>query len=397
MGEAWFRNHARTTRKSARIRGVDAGHAAAIAAAADVLGNADYPLVYGLSRSATPGQRAAVELAEKLGGAIDTTASMCHGPSIMALQEVGEVASTLGEIRNRADVVVFWGCDPASSHPRHAERYSAMPEGRFVPNGRDDRTVVFVGDSRLIDSWRLTPGGARADVHIRIDPGSDYESLSMLRAMQAGQSVKNVPDSLRQLLNLMTTCRYGVVFFGLGIAQSSMWEGGEHSPTGDVSVAALLQLVADLNSVTRFTARRMRLQGDVSGADNVMLWQTGYPFGVDFSRGYPRYGPGEFTANDLLERRDVDACLLLGTETVRYFSDAARDFLATIPTVVVEYPNVRIPFAPTVEFTSAVYGIHALGTVFRMDNVPLPLNAMLPTELSTDEEILTAIRARLVD
>ena len=38
------------------------------------------------------------------------------------------------------------------------------------------------------------------------------------------------------------------------------------------------------------------------GADNVLTWQTGYPFAVSLARGYPRFGPGEYTATDVLGR-----------------------------------------------------------------------------------------------
>ncbi len=38
---------------------------------------------------------------------------------------------TLGQIRHRADLVIYWGCDPWSAHPRHLERYTSFTEGRF--------------------------------------------------------------------------------------------------------------------------------------------------------------------------------------------------------------------------------------------------------------------------
>ena len=41
-------------------------------------------------------------------------------PSVMAQQVVGKVTCTLGEVRNRADLVIFWGSDPLVSHPRVA-------------------------------------------------------------------------------------------------------------------------------------------------------------------------------------------------------------------------------------------------------------------------------------
>lgn len=398
LGQQWFQKHSRPVQQAAAIGGKSATVEAAIQQAAKILNAASYPLMYGLSRSSTPGQRAAVALAEQLRGVVDTTASLCHGPSIMALQEMGEVTSTLGEIRNRADLVIFWGCDPASSHPRHTERYSVFPTGRFVKRGREDRTVVMVGDADMVHNWHLDAAGSRPDLVIPIAPNGDFEAVAQLRRLLTDGDVPNVPPELRQLMELMRSCEYGVVFFGLGLAKTSMWQtetgSAAGSSTGHIDVAGLLQLVRDLNAVTRFTARRMRLQGDVSGADSVMLWQTGYPFGVDFSRGFPRYNPGEYTANELLERGDVDACLLLGSETVRFFSESARRKLDQIPTILIDYPHADPGFVPDVSITTAVYGMHAPGTIYRMDNVPLSAKALWPSELPTDEQVLQDIAAR---
>ncbi|APZ90694.1 formylmethanofuran dehydrogenase subunit B [Fuerstiella marisgermanici] len=395
MGRDWFERHSKPVETCVSIENRDATLDAAIDRAASILGAADYPLIYGLSRSATPGQRAAVALGEQLGGVVDTTASLCHGPSIMALQEVGEVTSTLGEVANRADLVIFWGCNPSASHPRHAERYSVFPEGRFV-RGRADRKVVMVGDQDLVHDWRLDPHGSQPDLVIPIAPNGDFDAVAQLRTMLHTGDTSDAAPELRQLMELMRNCRYGVVFFGLGLAKTSMWTSDVGSNTGHIDVAGLLQLVRDMNAVTRFTARRMRLQGDVSGADSVMCWQTGYPFGVDFSRGYPRYNPGEYTANELLERGDVDACVLVGAETVKFFSEPARQRLQEIPTVLIDYPNTSVDLSPTVSITTAVYGIHVPGTIYRMDNVPMSTKSLWPSDLPTDEDVLLRIAAKCV-
>lgn len=396
LGRTWFQKYAQPCQATATVEGQPVDPSAAINRAAEILNSADYPLIYGLSRSSTPGQRAAIMLAEQLRGVVDTTASLCHGPSIMALQEVGEVTSTLGEVRNRADLVIFWGCNPADSHPRHAERYSVFPQGRLLPGGRSDRKVVMIGSRDQVKDWRLDPQGSRPDLVIALEPDRDFEALSQLRLLLNDSCRDDASEELRQLMNLMRECRYGVVFFGLGLAKTAMWSGtfDAGSNTGHIDVAALLKLVAELNSVTRFTARRMRLQGDVSGADSVMCWQTGYPFGVDYSRGFPRYNPGEYTANELLERQDVNACLLVGAETVRFFSDAAKKHLKSIPTVLLDYPHADPEFSPTVSITSAVYGIHAAGTIYRMDNVPLSLRRLWDTNLPTDAYVLSEISSQ---
>lgn len=390
LARPWFERLAEVEQQEhrpppARIHGRPTSAAAAMCAAAEILRESRSPLVYGLARSSTPGQRAAIELAEVTGAVIDTTASVCHGPSIMAIQRVGESTSTLGEIRNRADLVIFWGADPATSHPRHFERYSVEPRSLTLPNGRADRTVVVI-DSGETETARL------ADHYLQVDPGRDFELIGALRMLVSGQSCPAgvrcglSTAQLEHLVALMTGCRYGVIFFGLGVAQQNL---------GHLVVETLLQLVAELNAHTRFTARRLRIPGDVSGADSVLCWQTGFPFAVSLGRGYPRYNPGEFSAVDLLCRGEVDSCVIVGSESIQDFPANAVSVLQSLPTVVLDYPHVDCSFRPTVQLTTAVYGVHAAGTAYRMDEVPLPQRQLVPAEYLTDEEVLQTLTQQI--
>ena len=152
-----------------------------------------------------------------------------------------------------------------------------------------------------------------------------------------------------------------------------------------------MRLVTDLNARTRFIVRRMRIPGDVAGADCVLCWQTGFPFSVDLARGYPRYNPGEYTAGALLERREVDAVVLVGSEDVTQLSPAAQRALCDVPVVVLDYPGVTPPIPAAVRFTTAVYGVHRAGTAYRMDEVPIPLRPFLESSLPSDDEVLRAI------
>jgi formylmethanofuran dehydrogenase subunit B len=404
LAEPWFRRQASAQPPPAMIDGKPVELEAALDRAAQILSQSDAPLIYGLSRSSTPGQRAAVQLADEIGAIIDTTASLCHGPSIMALQTVGESTCTLGEIRNRADLVIFWGCHPAETHPRHAERYSVFPTGEFIPNGRADRTVIMVGHDDKVGDWRLDESGSHPDLIIPIQPRRDFEALTVLRSLVANRPIQDHLSleqmgaslaSLHDLAERMKSCRYGIVFFGLGLTETELDGPRSLSGLGHLNVEQLLKLVAELNAYTRFHARRMRIQGDVTGADSVMCWQTGYPFSVSLSNGFPRYNPGEFSANEVLDRGETDACLLVGSETTRYFSQAANQHLSQIPTVALDYPGSPPHFVPTVQITTCVYGLHAPGTLYRMDEVPLPLRSALKSGYPTDEWVLQCFSERI--
>jgi formylmethanofuran dehydrogenase subunit B len=368
---------------AAWIDGQPATLDAAVQRAAEILSKAKSPLLYGLSRSSTEGQRAACRLADWLGATIDTTASLCHAPSIMALQSVGESTCSLGEIRHRCDLVIYWGSDPLSSHPRHLERYSVDAKGKLL--GQRLRTLVVVDIAP-------TATASRADQFIRLRPGADFDALWTLRLLVRGiepeaNDLGGLPlAELRELAARMRSCRSGAVFFGRGLATRTL---------GHANVEALLRLVSDLNAHARFYARRMRVYGDVAGADSVLCWQTGYPFSVNLARGYPRYGPGEYSADVLLSRGEVDACLLLGSEGIEPLSPAAKHHLRRIPTIVLDYPHVESPIVPAVRFTTAIYGIHREGTAYRMDEVPIPLRRVLDSPYASDGEVLRRIKGVL--
>ncbi|MDM8555497.1 formylmethanofuran dehydrogenase subunit B [Desulfococcaceae bacterium HSG7] len=352
----------------------------AVTAAADILNKADSPLIYGLSSTSTEAQRKAVELADRLGAIIDSTSSVCHFPTSLAVQTVGEATCTLGEVKDRADLLIFWGCNPLVSHIRHFSRYSANAKGLLTPNGRKDRTVVAV-DVRLTQTAKI------ADHFLQITPGNDYEVLTSLRALIQEKNIEHdvggiALEQLEELAYMMKNCRYGVIFFGMGLTMT---------PGRNYNVAELFTLGAELNRYNRFSVIPMRGHGNVAGADQVLTWLSGYPTAVSFARGYPQFGPGEFTTVDVLSRGEADAALIVASDPMAHLPRMAAKNLERIPLIVMApTPNCSSKVAKVV-LPTACYGIDAPGTSYRMDNVPLRLRAVFPNTRPTDEEIFSRI------
>ena len=387
LGRAWFKEHGIEQRPQALIEGREASTEEAIEAAARILADARFPMIYGLSDTTCEAQRQAVAIADMIGGNIDTTTSVCHGPSGMAFQAVGESTATLGEIRNRADLVVFWGGNPAESHPRLFTRYSVTAKGMYIPNGKKDRTVVLV-------DVRRTPSAAVADIFVQVKPRRDFEVLWALRALVKGRHVDPAIDqltgvplaTLEDLAARMKACRFGALMFGMGLSMTR----GRHFNSG-----ALLALASDLNQYTHFVAKPVRGHGNVTGADNVVSWQTGFPFGVNMSRGYPRFSPGEFTTVDVLSRGEADAALIVAADPGSNFPQAAIDHLRRIPVIVLDPKESPTSRLAKVAITTATYGINVGGTVYRMDDVPITLRPALPSPYPSDESVLKRIRERV--
>jgi len=312
---------------------------------------------------------------------------VCHGPSGIALQGVGEPTCTLGEVKNRADLVIYWGSNPSESHPRHTSRYAVTPKGMFVPEGRNGRTVVLV-------DVRRTASARGVDVFLQIQPGKDFEALWALQALVNGQkldatAVKGIGLTLAELKDLadsMMRCRFGVLFVGQGLTQTR----GKH-----YNSAAAFLLVRALHRHTKFALIPMRGHGNVAGIDNVLGWQTGFPFGINFSLGYPRFNPGEYTVVDVLGRGEADAALIIAADPYGTLPGKAARRLAEIPTIALDTHESQTTQIARVAFTTATAGIHVEGTVYRMDNIPIHLRKVLSSRYPSDEEVMGRLLTRV--
>jgi formylmethanofuran dehydrogenase subunit B len=400
----------------------------AIGKAAEILTRANYPLLYGWSSTSCEAIRVGLELAEEVGGVIDNTSTICHGPSELSVQDVGMSTCTLGQVRHRADLVIYWGSNPWAAHPRHIERYTNFSDGRFEKNEwkgylskikasnvkkkiesalrrvlpkegtsapsairREPYPALLKGGRKLVVvDVRKTRSAEIADYFIQVEPNKDYELFQTLRALVRDEEidadeVAGVPiQYLEEVADVMINCNFGVIFFGLGLTMSS----------GKLrNVDAALSLTRDLNMRTKFMIIPMRGHFNVTGADTVFTWQTGYPYAVDFSLSYPRYNPGETTAVDVLLREESDAALVVASDPVSSFPKRAAEHLIKNPLIVIDpHMNATSQMADVV-FPSAFVGIEAQGTAYRMDHVPLPLKKVVtpPKGVLPDKEILSRI------
>lgn len=403
----------------------------AIRRATEILAEANYPVLYGWSNTCCEAISVGVELAEEVGGVIDNTSVICHGPSILSVQELGIPTCTLGQVRHRADLIVYWGSNPWSSHPRHIERYTAFSEGRFersawrsyinkvkalVGRKKIQSTIkrLFLKEPLLTSPFWFKPypymakkgrklivvdvvrtrSAENADYFVQVKPNKDYELFLALRALVRDQElevdkVAGVPvEHLEEVVDAMVNCEFGAVFFGLGLTMSK----GKHR-----NIDAALSLVRDLNMRTKFVIMPMRGHFNVTGANMVFTWQTGYPYAVDFSLGYPRYNPGETSATDVLLRKESDAALIVASDPVSHFPHRAAENLVENPLIVIDpHMNLTARMADVV-IPSAPVGIEASGTAYRMDLVPIPLKKVVdpPSGILSDEEILERMLAEV--
>ncbi|MEN1678847.1 MAG: hypothetical protein AAGJ46_04600 [Planctomycetota bacterium] len=281
-------------------------------------------LICGLGAVSVEAQRLAVELADRLRGAVDWTGSPADAASVLAFQAVGGVGATYGEIADRSNLIVYWRCEP-----------KPLPGFDRIGDGAT-RSIVEVpsADFPLAD-------------------GADYEALGVLRALAAGVALDETVveqqtgvslNAWRALLDRIAGANYATIVRGKPVAEG-----------GPAAVAAMTQLAQEVHDRTRVVVASLPSESNATGAENVLAWQTGYPMAVDFARGYPRYLPGEATFWSAGERGEWDVIIRLDTGPI----------IDVQPKHVSHPPHaVGFPITPLSE---------GGGTWHRNDGVALPL------------------------
>jgi formylmethanofuran dehydrogenase subunit B len=431
MGAAKFLNFSDHRIKTPLIRKngelVEATMDEAIEKAAQILVDAHYPMLYGWSNTCCEAQRVGVELAEEVGGVLDNTSTVCHGPSILGVQSVGIPSATLGQLRHRADLIIYWASNPWDAHPRHPERYTMFSDGRFEKSTWSQYLSKLRGEMSkkkiqrasnlvlkkdfcfahceseglpcnmyqnkrrtIVVDVRKTRTADAADCFLQVEPGKDYELMQALRVLvNDGEldvdEVAGIPvETLEDLVDVIVGCKLGIIFFGLGLTMTK----GKHR-----NIDTAISLTRDLNNRTKFLIMPMRGHYNVTGADIVSTWQTGYPFAVDLSNGYPRYNPGETSAVDIFCRDEADATLVIASDPVAHFPRAASKNIAKHPLISIDPEVTPTTMLADVILPPAFVGIETEGTAYRMDHVPLPLKKLVepPEGFISDQEILRRI------
>ncbi len=266
-------------------------------------------------------------------------------------------------------------------HPRHMSRYGVFTRGFFRERGRKDRTVIVV-DPRETDSSKI------ADMHIQPYPGTDHIILSAIRMILNGvepqQSViAGVPkEQLLEFVELIKQHQFSIIYFGMGMTMSK-------GKTRNIDNA--ITLVSDLNKHIKSVLMPMRGHYNVAGFNIVSAYETGYPYCVDFSKGYPTYNPGETSTIDVLSRGHIDAMLNCASDPGHSFPNRALKAMAKIPVI-----NINPGITPTDSVSNIIIpvtyaGVEYAGTAYRMDCAPIRLRKVIEPQyegMLSDKEVL---------
>lgn len=356
----------------------------AIGRAATLLADAERPMFLGFGNSVTETQETGVRLAEKIGAGIDTCSP--HASLIDDIVHSRVKTCTLLEVRDMADVILFWGADPMNTHPRLLSGYAYYPRGKNRQHGwEEDRTAITI-DVRRSHTASICKG-----VH-EIVLGHEAEFVDALMLALRNKVPKTVYDS-KQILKLAGTLKkaeFGIIFAGPGLVESvprdaiirlmaALNEFSDfrilplHSPYNLRSIAAV-KTAATVTTTTTNTNTNTNTAADATTGTTTNITTNTT---MDTATARENRGVGSSTSKLTLNRlREADCLLCVGFDLI-----SSLPWACDIDTsIIVIDPNETLTAGcADVVIPCAAGGVDMAGTAMRLDGVEIDLPITMET------------------
>ncbi len=342
----------------------------AIKKAADILKNAKSPMLFGWSNSTCEAQVKGIALAKKLNAVIDDTSSFCQGQLIeRALQKKFRTCS-LEDVRNKADVLVYWGSDAQDSQPRHLSRFSVFPRGESRQRGYEEDRLAIAIDVRESNTAKICKGH-----FYRIPLRGDREFILALMDALSGKVPKYDAKRILELAGFLKKAEFGVIFAGIGLT---------YSIKDDIDI-----LISLADMLPNFHIMPMVGHYNMRGFNEALFKETGFVNRVKF--GDKPVHDNKYAIVEALKAKSIDALLVVGSDPISSLPRSVTSHLASMPVICIDPCVTLTSTIAEVTIPAAASGIDSGGSAVRMDGKVIEISKAIENTYLSDVEIMNRL------
>lgn len=348
----------------------------AIKEAINLLKNAENPFLYGWANTSSETQKKGIQLAQKYKAAIDCASTCTLGMAIQRVLQENIEVPTLENIKDNADLLLFWGSNPTASHIRLLSKNALLARGKNTDRGMEDRTAITV-DIRTTDMSKFS------EEFLQITPGGDIALLQSIMQIIQGKSfskdrVANIPrKTIYNVANLIKEARFGVMFFGNGYIKTQE------------SMDLLIQFHKTLKQKgIRFGSIPLDGGYNAIGFNKNLKAHVDAALHADFSQNLACNVQSLLI--DLLKTGSVDLLIVVGADPISNLPFNLSKQIAKIPMIAIDFQQTPTTMLSKIVIPTTIPGVESAGTAYRLDFEPVTLKKFLdpPIGVHTDGKII---------
>jgi len=343
----------------------------AVEEAARLLSRAKNCLIFGFDSSTLETQAIAIELARKLGAVIDDASSFSWGTLLESLLRGVLPTCSLSEVKDNADLLIYWGSNPPHTHPRHLSKFTYYAYTDYNLAGWFPKVKLSCFEVRD------TELSVMCQPVFKIKPGGDRH---FIRAV-LGEAPSGAKDS-QSFLKMVIESHFCVIFCGAGLSYSL---DGEFGPFSD--------MVRRFSQAIRVAVIPMVAQANLRGFSQSLYAQTQHVNQVSFGAGISH--GNEFSFVEQVRKGLADCVLVVGSDPFSTLPQSLMGNLRGTSIICLDRFSTPTTTAADVVIATALPGLECGGSMARMDGDRVILVGPKKGDYPTEEEILNQLLQRI--
>ncbi|MBT4511427.1 MAG: hypothetical protein HOC20_04355 [Chloroflexi bacterium] len=346
----------------------------ALEAAARLLAEAKQPMIFGLDHSTLETQSLALELAKKLGAVIDDSSSYTFGSMIEKIITGVLPTCSLDEVKDNADLLLYWGADPPHTHPRHLSTFTYYAYSDYTEAGWFPKVTMS-----CISNCENEFTGMCRPVFI-VEPGEDKLLIASILSHLNG--IDSTTDATA-LVEMIRNASFCTIFCGVDLIRSV-----------NNDLDAFTEMVQLLSQSTRMAVIPMIEEPNLRGFNQLLHQKTGSINDVDFTDGQIHATSLPF--NERVATQPADCALIIGADPSSMLPRSMVQSLQYGAVICLDHfitPNSQ---AADIVIPTGLPGLESAGTAISMDGEERTLIKARDTGYISESEALKQLMEKLL-
>ena len=322
------------------------------------------------------GLRAILSLASQYGSIIDHVNSETLFQNLNLLQRSGYMATSLTEIKNRADVIVIFGNKIFEKSPRLLEKVLKTQNSLCTDTRKKEIILVGSFSSKIINDIKKSSRVTNIKINLDMIPSfldllADDEKYKKINGLSGNDLIK--------IKKIISNAKYLV----------AVWTNSDFALTSnpEMIINSISKYIIAYNKNKRGACSPIAGSlGDVTSSQAI-AWMTGFASRVKFIGTTFKHDRVSYNNKVLIDNQNVDTIIHISTLTSDKIKLDKRCF-----NIVLGHPNSSFSSVPDIFIPVGTPGIDYDGIMFRTDNVvSVALKKIREIKLPSTEDIINRL------
>ncbi|MEC7864848.1 MAG: hypothetical protein VX890_02925 [Pseudomonadota bacterium] len=322
------------------------------------------------------GLRSMLSFATKYNCIIDHINSKTLFQNLNLMQRSGYMATSLTEIKNRADIIIVFGNKIFEKSPRLLEK--VLQSKNSLCTDVKKKEIILIGNFNSSTFKHIKNNSKVTNIKLDLD-----KIPSLMKLLISNEAVENLEvlskTDLNRIKKLISKSKYLV----------ATWTNSDFSAAKnpEMIINAISKYIISYNIKKRGACAPIAGSlGDITSSQ-ALAWMTGFASRIKFTGTTFQHDRISYDSNILIENNNVDVIVHISTLNLNKIK-----LNKNIYNIVIGHPNSVFDHKPDIFIPVGVPGVDYDGIMFRTDNVvSVALKNIRDIKLPTTENIINKL------